>query len=299
MRALALRRLCTQRQELQHRLRSWRAMGHQACLRTPPREGERLAFEARSASGRWQGLVNARHWLQAQLPQLLELLPEQRHVAAARAIFSALPRPFETAVADLEYEHLQIVSATHLDGDAELPCVQTESGPLWLVQLPLERACAGSLLSDWVRALPLNLQFSLGRTELSHAQWLHAAPGDVLVISHTCHRLYLLSRWVGHFLFDSEGLIMNVASGPQHGPLLEQSLHDAQLSLAFILHERPVTLQQLSEMMPGQVLPLDPSAATQVRVMAGRNVVAIGELVQLEDRLGVEILRLCRGPQDE
>jgi type III secretion protein Q len=273
MRALALRRLCTQRQELQHRLRSWRAMGHQACLRTPPREGERLAFEARSASGRWQGLVNARHWLQAQLPQLLELLPEQRHVAAARAIFSALPRPFETAVADLEYEHLQIVSATHLD--------------------------AGSLLSDWVRALPLNLQFSLGRTELSHAQWLHAAPGDVLVISHTCHRLYLLSRWVGHFLFDSEGLIMNVASGPQHGPLLEQSLHDAQLSLAFILHERPVTLQQLSEMMPGQVLPLDPSAATQVRVMAGRNVVAIGELVQLEDRLGVEILRLCRGPQDE
>jgi flagellar motor switch/type III secretory pathway protein FliN len=33
--------------------------------------------------------------------------------------------------------------------------------------------------------------------------------------------------------------------------------------------------------------------------MAGRNVVAIGELVQLEDRLGVEILRLCRGPQDE
>lgn len=268
-------------------------------MRKLPNPAERLAFQARFAAERWQGLVDARYWLQAQLPQLLELLPEQRHAPAARALFSAMPRPFETSLADLEYEHLQIVSATHLDGDVELPCVQTESGPLWLVQPPLGRACAGSLLSDWVRALPLNLQFSLGRTDLSHTQWLHAAPGDVLVISHTCHRLYLLSRWVGHFLFDSEGLIMNIDSGPQHGPLLEQSLQDAQLSLEFILHEHPVTLQQLSEMSPGQVLALDPCAATQVRVMAGRNVVAIGELVQLEDGLGVEILSLCRGPQDE
>lgn len=299
MRTLALRRVSTQRQAVEHRLRSWRVSGHETCMRVPPGEDECVVFEALSASGRWQGLVDARSWLQAQLPQLLQLLPEERLCEAATGLFAAMSRPFETTLAELQYERVQITSASHLARDVELPCLHTHDGFLWLVQLPSASVSAYSPLRAWVRTLPLRLQFNLGRTYLAHSQWLQVSPGDVLVIDQVWHRLYLLSRWVGQFLFDSKGLIMNIASGPQHGPVLEQSLHDAQLSLEFILHEHPVTLQQLSEMTPGQVLALDPCAATQVRVMAGRNVVAIGELVQLEDGLGIEILRLCRGPQDE
>jgi type III secretion protein Q len=61
------------------------------------------------------------------------------------------------------------------------------------------------------------------------------------------------------------------------------------MHLEILLQERLVGRRHLSAFVPGKILPLAPAASDCVEIRVNGKLLALGELVQLEDRLGVEL----------
>ncbi|WDU63549.1 FliM/FliN family flagellar motor switch protein [Pseudomonas poae] len=64
------------------------------------------------------------------------------------------------------------------------------------------------------------------------------------------------------------------------------------MHLEILLQEQLVSRRRLAAFAPGKVLPLAPEAIHCVEVRVNGQLFALGELVQLEDRLGVELLEV-------
>lgn len=61
------------------------------------------------------------------------------------------------------------------------------------------------------------------------------------------------------------------------------------MHLEILLQEQLVSRKRLTAFAPGKVLPLAPEVIHCVEVRVNGQLCALGELVQLEDRLGVEL----------
>ena len=68
------------------------------------------------------------------------------------------------------------------------------------------------------------------------------------------------------------------------------------MHLDILLQEQLVSTRRLAAFAPGKVLPLAPEAIHCVEVRVDGRLLALGELVQLEDRLGVELLEVYQVP---
>ena len=61
------------------------------------------------------------------------------------------------------------------------------------------------------------------------------------------------------------------------------------MHLEILLQEQLISRRRLAAFAPGKVLPLSPGIIHCVEVRVNGHLMALGELVQLEDRLGVEL----------
>lgn len=61
------------------------------------------------------------------------------------------------------------------------------------------------------------------------------------------------------------------------------------MHLEILLQEQLISRRRLAAFTPGKVLPLAPQVTHCVEVRVNGQLLALGELVQLEDRLGVEL----------
>ncbi|QDG56395.1 FliM/FliN family flagellar motor switch protein [Pseudomonas sp. NIBRBAC000502773] len=61
------------------------------------------------------------------------------------------------------------------------------------------------------------------------------------------------------------------------------------MHLEILLQEQLISRRRLAAFAPGKVLPLSPGIIHCVEVRVNGRLLALGELVQLEDRLGVEL----------
>jgi type III secretion protein Q len=61
------------------------------------------------------------------------------------------------------------------------------------------------------------------------------------------------------------------------------------MHLEILLQEQLISRRRLAAFAPGKVLPLAPDVIHCVEVRVNGQLLALGELVQLEDRLGVEL----------
>jgi type III secretion protein Q len=293
------------------RVSRWQRQGHVAHLGSPPATGIYLSFACSNAQGHWRGLLDAGQWLRAQLPQLVELLPAEQHGAAALAMFTNMPAPLELRISDLsngDYREVALVIGAQL-GKQPMACLQCTSGPLWVPAFSASDRDQPPRLSAWVRDIPLSLRSSLGHSDISRAVMAQAAVGDLLIIGTPTYRLLLASHPVGQFTFNSEGLVMNLVTEQLAVETLEDSMLDAtpledrlgstSTRVEFVIDERTMTLAQLSEWAGDEVIELAPDAPRQVKVLVNDVQVAIGELVQLDTGLGVQLHTLLRGLPDE
>jgi type III secretion protein Q len=298
---LSLRTLDRETHAHQRRVRQWAEQGYAVELACPPPQGTYLSFTAQGPQGAWRGVIDGAEWLRHRLPQLLALLPERQHGSAALALFTAMDRPLQLAMPELEYEALLDPLSIPGDqlGSQALVTVRTPHGALWVQTFspcPLRSPVPPA---PWVQHLPLPMRASLGSSRLSADALARATVGDVVVLEQRAQRLWIADRNVGHFTFTQEGLIMDQhTEQPVDTPA--DDLHEAIATrVEFVLHECSMTLAELSALEAGQVLTLPADAVGQVRLLVNRVPVAVGELVQLDDGLGLELHTLLRGSPDE
>lgn len=262
-----------------------------------------LRFCAQGDAGNWRGLILAREWLHHSLPQLQSLLVVECPLASIAGLFRVVPRPLRLEVDELHYRELsdvELVDATHLPSH-DLPWLDTPGGRVWLTQLPAPRPSSPPLAwRSWLNDLPLRLDLLLGISYLSR---LRLGAGDVLRITQRTQHGVLANRRIGVFTFTEEGLHMQstVADATQHAaePEADVELDSLPVRLDFVLATHEIDLATLSAFIEGQLIPLAVDAARRIEVRANGKCVARGELVQLDEQLGVELLEVYRNPRDE
>lgn len=304
MRALTLRRVDALAHARTQAVQRWRRAGHGAGSGRPDRLPGYVRFCARSHEGDWRGLILARDWLRRSLPQLPSLLTVECPVTSIVELFRAVPKPLLPEVDELHYLELvdvELIAPAELPTH-DLPWLDTPRGRVWLTQLPPTQASNSSLGPDsWLADLPLCLQLLLG---FSHLRQVRLGQGDVLRITHRTDQCLLADQCIGVFTFTEEGLHMQSTVADSNQQVATEADADVGLGalpvrLEFLLATHEIDLGALSQIIDGQLIPLAADAARHIEVRANGKRVARGELVQLDDQLGVELLEIYRNPLSE
>ncbi|MHC8367764.1 FliM/FliN family flagellar motor switch protein [Pseudomonas sp. ZT5P21] len=303
MRALMLRRVDALAHARTQAVQRWRRAGHRAGLGRPDRLPGYLRFRARSKEGDWRGLILARDWLHHSLPQLRALLAIECPLTSIVELFRAVPRPLPR-VDELAYQALvdiELTAPTELPTH-DLPWFDMSGGRVWLTQLPPMGTTNSSLGPDsWLADLPLCLQLLLG---FSHLRQVRLGQGDVLRITHRTDQCLLADQCIGVFTFTEEGVNMQSTVADSNQQVATQANAEVELGavpvrVEFLLATQEIDLGTLSQIIDGQLIPLAADAARHIEVRANGKRVARGELVQLDDQLGVELLEVFRNTGDE
>ena len=95
----------------------------------------------------------------------------------------------------------------------------------------------------------------------------------------------------------SDNMSDNMSNNRQANADESQALADPkalEITLRFDLGQLTLPLGELQQIQPGYSFELELPAPGQVRIVAGTQLIGRGELVQIEDRLGVRVTALFK-----
>lgn len=305
MSALRLRRVEVLAHARAQALQRWRRAGHGAGLGRPEQSSGYLRFAARGGEGEWRGLTGAQDWLSHALPGLRALLTDACPATRIVRLFQAVAQPLVLPVDELRYSELidiELITAAPQPVH-DWPWLDTPRGRVWVTQLPAPRSLSRPLTAPlWLRGLPLPLELLLGVSHLCQDSRARLGVGDVLRITHRTDQCLLAGQCIGHFTFTPEGIHMQSTLAEPLQQHTEETPAQADLAtlplrLEFLLARQDTDLGTLAQMIEGQLIALASDAAQHIEVRANGKPVARGELVQLEQGLGVEVLEVYRSEQ--
>jgi type III secretion system YscQ/HrcQ family protein len=163
--------------------------------------------------------------------------------------------------------------------------------------------------------LPLNVPVPIGTTELSLSALEALASGDVVIVSRPCFDLSGEGELkIAHGLAKC---VLELGNRPRleitewhpmtAGPTMNESPHrhahpgttrsetpidDLSVTLSFELGALDLPLSELRTLAPGSLLNIAGAMPPQVAICAGNRCIGLGELVELDGRLAVEIRRI-------
>ncbi|MDN7934719.1 type III secretion system cytoplasmic ring protein SctQ [Burkholderia metallica] len=279
--------------------------------REPPPAGDKFAIvDAYCDTRHWSGYVDLDAWLERSAPHIAALARQGRHATAhAMRMFNACERPIEVPESLRELSYHRITARLPAEREASpssAVAVDVPHGPLWLTALPAATPGDASSLSEWARALPVLLEFRLGTSRLRRSLLQSVQPGDVLLVAEPRHAVCVEGRVLGAFRIDEEGLHIMNTGHDQHqdlqAPLGEAAppidVSDLPIRIDVVLHRCAMSVSDVDAFGQGTFLPLAPDAQRRVEITSGGAVLAVGELVELDGRLGVEIHHVARGRRD-
>lgn len=315
MKPLALRHADRHAARLKYAASQWQEQGYAATYRTLNMHSRYISFQALSGQGVWSGLVDTKEWLAHFAPEmagLADYCDEQDMLE----LFSATPVPFDLALPNLSYTQLQIGSIVTGNELSEQPliCIRTAQGNVWVNSLPLPLIWHHTVLYDQINALPIPLCFVLGYSTISLALSSKLAIGDVLLIDQQNFCISTYRKILGNYQLTQGGIqVENFDEDfspdidddqAMPNPSDSVTTHDSSIpygripvKLEFVLEERSIPVAELTQLAPGALLEIKPDAEQHITIRANGVTLAKGELVQLDNRLGVEIKTIYTNPK--
>ena len=265
---------------------------------TPPDRMLSLHWQGRLLHFACQGAPLAR-WLAPQLQEAaLDSLPLALQLAVLEAASTALP--------GVVWHNIQVIEAA----PQPVPCLcitltrDQEQLKLWL-EAGIDAVLAGlpgRVLNEQLN-VPLRLSLQWGPVVLTPAELLSLRLGDLLLLPSGHDALAPLMGFVearpwGHFHHsDSQLEFIAMHSTPEAAaldPLTD--LEQLPVQVTFEVGRQTLDLHVLASLQPGTLLDLACAVTGEVRILVNQRCLGIGELVNIEDRLGVRVLRLLQAP---
>lgn len=282
-----------------------------------------------SASGQaWLALepVLLKQWLQPWIGnETLTSLPPVLRSAAYHAALDPLFTALDAATG---------IAFSPAESPAPLPSASARLG-LWLTDPGAGRPCALLAVDDAIAAvltarlerlplsvgeperwsnLPVEVTLWLGQSHLSAEEFRGLASGDILLLpssmpANAALELRLRQAGQGQFLAIAHlqrgqllinRLVSAAMSEPAHTPDTASAPLDPDalpIRIEFDLGGLTLPLRELRAIQPGYSFELDRPAPQAVRLMVGSQVIGHGELVQIDDRLGVRVTALFPAPE--
>lgn len=252
-------------------------------------------------------------WLEVALDQLRQPLEGLNRGALTVESLTPLTAGHANATALRHAFSLQAKPADAAQAAGVELLLRTDSLGLMLVSgaLSAQPGQANGLDTD---PLPVLLRAEIGRTRIDTAEWRATEVGDAFLLDEPWlqinpdggARLRLVAgAGLGGLEVDwtAEGQRLTVAStwttwervmtdGPQAGASDAASLDELPVELSFDLGQRHMSLAQLRQLQPGQVIDLTRPLGSAVQIRANGALVGQGEVVEIDGRLGVVVARL-------
>lgn len=310
MNTLRLRRYDVAHATLQAVCRYWQQQGAVVRHGTAP-PGAVLA-QARSHHG-VELLVDLRAWFSQQLEEKSSLRADWVAADDIRDLFHYSGEELSVSLPGEAITALSLVAPVSAGSPTQpLPVVSTSCGDGWLLQVNdyyrghLQRY----LPSLRQGSLQLRLECVLGHSQLSMRYVKKLAVGDVLMINRMTESIQCGSRTLAKYRQQEDYFMLedhyddeddNTFYPPLHEPAgMGQPIgvNNIPVQLTFIVHQITMTLEELEALHIGDVIDAGEGGENSVAIHANGAWLAQGELVMVDQRLGVEIQTLCHEARD-
>lgn len=310
MLASHLRPLSQQQLRWKRQINLWQEQGAQMISCCPSAQPLLLAF--RTDSG-WKGVIDLYEWFSKVMPEAAQLAPQLFSDDQLETLFIYSDRPFDIGLPALNYQSL--VSNGRVDhknfASEAWPALVTAQGTIWLLESAEAVTQQPAIRALDLSYLPVPLHFELGYSTLSLAAVKKIGCGDLLLIRHQACIVtvngkktayyqqregeYMLEEYREEDYADDEMDYSEEEASDDDvwQDELTSSRDNIPVRLTFTLEERSVTVAELEQLYQGACLTCTPQAEKNITVRANGMVLAKGELVWVEDRMGVEITSLC------
>ncbi|WP_174990365.1 type III secretion system cytoplasmic ring protein SctQ [Pandoraea captiosa] len=290
--------------------RAWRARGWHASLEHLPRTGSWMRVQ--DTAHTWQGWVEPGMWLEGVAHELASLACSADSEQLAARLFAVTASPLHLPMPELRYDVLDV--GAPVDGaalpEATLLKVRAAECPVWLARVPEVRSHEPLDL----HGVRFWLNVELGRSRARLATLRNVKRGDVLIVRDVRRSLSCAGQVIGGYQQEEGNAMLETFlhddvddTSPDGGD--EYAQHDAHdegfgesaqravampfaqlpVELVFVLQRERMTLAELQQIGRTHLLPLHADAQRRVEVRVNDTLLARGELVQLDGRLGVEV----------
>ncbi|HHE6471136.1 TPA: YscQ/HrcQ family type III secretion apparatus protein [Providencia rettgeri] len=274
----------------------WQRQGLDVTIGFPSKHGQWI--KCGDSQRLWEGWILLTDWLEAISPELAKLAISAKAEKHIVHWLVSKRRPFEFSMPELGYEQLwfdDVISGEDLP-DKALLRILSSNGPIWIEKIP-------KIEPEKMPIVPSNLSWpislSLGYSLVQLKTLEQIEPGDVLLIQNRLSEVSCYTQKLGLFQYVDGGVIME----SQNFNEVEETYSDVStvdsiqkmgmvpVKMEFILHRKNLSLSELQCIYEGQVLSLPNESETRVEVRVNDVLLGYGELVQLDDSLGVEITK--------
>lgn len=278
------------------------AHGVAAMLQSPP-DAPCLRFRLSRQDGVAICRVEVSTWADAHLPALAGL-DWQGMDAATITSLTTQEHPIRFDNPSLGYERAEPLVADAPQERIALPMISSAEGPVWIERMDwtLPPAVDAMALPSGLR---MRLRLYLARLRMPLRRLRRLQCGDIVLLADINPRACCGKRALFDYTLHPDAITVNTLDIPDDmditvtaatdadlPPLLD--LADLPLNLDVSLGQLHLSLSELSAIQPDSVLPLPAHAHRQVQLQHDGQIVANGELVQVGDRLGLQLTRVAR-----
>ncbi len=293
---------CDERQlERQALVSRLHAHGIEAVLQSPP-GAPCLRFRLSRPDGVVICRVDASTWAGAHLPALAGLDWEGMDAATITGL-TAQEHPVRFDHPGLDYEHAEPLVADAPQERIALPTIRSAEGPVWIEHMDWTLPSAGNAVA-LPSGLRMRVRLYLARLRMSLRRLRRLQCGDIVLLAEINPRACCGKRALFDYNLHPEAITVNTLDIPDDDtfdtvgtdaePRALLDLSDLPVNLDVSLGQLHLSLSELSTIQPDSVLPLSAHAYRQVQLQHDGQIVASGELVQVGDRLGVQLTRVAR-----
>ena len=302
-----LRQFSRREMVLNRYIKHWRQQGIDLQCSELPADKRLIKFQTDTG---WVGVIDPFIWLSHIEPDMAGLAHQAFQPSDILALFSMMPQPVTLPVPALSYQKVIVASWLNAtdDGNTRWPLLTTPQGSLWLMQLDEQNHCTKP---DAVKLnhLTVPLCFEVGESIFNVAGLKKLALGDVLLVSTPTRWVTSQGKKIGIYHLSEEHITVesyDPSSHPVgvdekensnenwHGDAL-QSHSTIPVKLTFVLDQQTLTLDECGQLLNGGVITCTPDAEKRVTLLANGSAIARGELLWIEERMGVEITSLYDG----
>jgi len=256
----------------------------------------------------WKGIIDLIEWLELIKPDLSSLSMYAWKFDELETLFLNSYTLNEFLPSELEFNTLYSngkVNCNDSDYKNIIAMLRTDYGNIWIHDIDNNLNHVSKLEKYKCEHIPVELILRMGFSNITVLTLNKVNVGDILFVNQQTHDVVIQNKVIGHFTNDNGVYMINKNFYNDNiedtinddDNLIESSDNlsskgDIPITLEYILQKNKIPLSELESIFQGKVLPCDLAAENNIKIVANGVLIAKGNIIWIEDRLGVEITHL-------